>query len=128
MEHRNGKLKYRGSYVENTLVKKIDKLAEFEEYCHNILPALRKEIAKGSSAEEIYSKFAHLAAARGVTIAMTEVDSGKALSAIREILDRSSGKAVERHQVQHKFEKLKDEELDALLLSRAKEVGDESEE
>jgi hypothetical protein len=61
-------------------------------------------------------------------IAMTDKDSGRALSAIKDILDRTQGRAVERTTTTHKFEKLKDEELDALLKSRLKEVADTDEE
>lgn len=113
--------------VERRMVESLTDLAEFEEYCQLILPALRKDIAKGLKPEELYTKYTSMAAARGISIALTEPDSGKALSALRDILDRTQGKAVERVQVQHRFQNLKEEELDALLISRAREVEDEGE-
>lgn len=106
------------------MARNIDTMAEFEAFKENILPALRQDIKSGKSAEQIYAKYAAIAAARGVSIAMTEVDSGKALSALRDILDRTQGKAVERIAVKHRFENLKEEELDALLISRAREIED----
>lgn len=117
-----------GNKATEEVVNLIDQVAAFEEFCGLILPAIRKDLTKGLTAEKLYAKYTNLAAARGISIAMTEQDSNKALSAIKEILDRSSGKAVERVQVQHRFEKLRDEELDALLISRAKEVEEESDE
>jgi hypothetical protein len=102
-------------------------LEAFEEFKAEILPVLRREIAKGSSAEEIYSKFeAHLAA-RAVTIAMTEMDSARAMGAIREALDRSKGKAVERREVTNKYANLTDDELAALARSKRKEIEDDTE-
>lgn len=109
---------------ENGAINLIDRLEAFKEFQVNILPALREDIKEGKTAEQIYSKYQAMAAARGISIAMTEVDSGKALAAIREILDRSGGRATEKHTIEHKFSKLRDEELDALLISRAKEVED----
>ena len=114
--------------VERRMIDGLTDLAEFEEYCQLVLPALRKDIKEGKSAEEIYSKYASMAAARGISIALTEPDSGKALSALRDILDRTKGKAVERVQVQHRFQNLKEEELDALLISRAREVEEPEDE
>jgi hypothetical protein len=63
------------------------------------------------------------AAARSISIALTETDSTKALSGVKEILDRSKGKAKERVDVEHRYSKLKDEEIDALLESKFEEVA-----
>jgi hypothetical protein len=113
---------------EDEMIDAVDELREFQEFKKEILPVLRAEIKKGTSAEELYKKFESIAAARNVMIAMTDKDSGRALSAIKDILDRTQGRAVERTTTTHKFEKLKDEELDALLKSRLKEVADTDEE
>ncbi len=99
----------------------VDDIAEFTKFREDILPFLRKAIQDGLSAEEIYKRSAALAAARGVSIAVTEVDSGKALSAVRDILDRAQGKAKEQKTVTHKFEDLTDDELDAMLVSEAED-------
>jgi hypothetical protein len=107
------------------MVELVDKVRAFEKFQTEILPALQKDMDAGLSAEDIYRKYESFLAARAVTIAMTEVDTGKALSAIKEALDRSKGKATEKVDVTHKYDKLKDEELDALLTSRLKEANSE---
>lgn len=103
----------------------IDELREFEQYKQDVLPEIRKLLASGATAEKIYEAFSNMAAARAVTIALTEEDSTKALAAIKDIIDRSAGKAVERKEVKHRYESLRDEELDALLESKLDEISQE---
>jgi hypothetical protein len=110
--------------AEHRAALALDRLAAFEEYEDNVLPKLREMIQNGSSAEDIYKFAAAMAAARTVTIAIKEEDSGKALSAIKDILDREQGKAKERVQHEHKYGKLRPEEVDSLILSM---TGDEEE-
>lgn len=102
---------------QNNMVSAIDRLRAFEEFETLLLPQLRADLKAGLTADEIYKKYEHLAAARSVTIAMSEQDSAKALSAVKEIRDRNSGKAVEKKEVTHKLNQLPDEQLDALLLT-----------
>lgn len=113
----------RRNYEEDKMAKNLDDLDAFDQFRRDILPALRKQIADGASAEDVYRAYeAHLAA-RAITIALTETDSARALAAVKEALDRGKGKAVERQEHTHKYEKLKDEELDSLLLSKLDEDG-----
>lgn len=112
------------SATENQMVRKIDDLAAYEQFKSEILPYLRDAIQRGATAEEIYRKAEALAAARAVTIAATETDTGKALSAIKDILDRSGGKATDRKVIEHRYKDLSDSELDAMLLSESEEVDD----
>jgi signal recognition particle receptor subunit beta len=112
----------RSNNTEYAMASALDKLAAYEEFCKDILPSLQKAIKEGRSAEDIYKMAESIAAARAVTIAATEQDSGKALAAIKDIMDRTQGKAKERVETTHKYEKLKDEELDALLLSQGAEL------
>lgn len=109
--------------VESSTVDALDRLTEFEEFERSILPAIRSDIAAGLSADSIYKKYQSLAAARTVTIAATEVDAGKALTAIKDILDRAGGKATEKKEVTHRLANLPREELDAYLLTKLKERG-----
>lgn len=97
-------------------------LAQFEEFQAEILPALRNDMSSGMTAEELYKKYQALAAARGISIALGEANSATALSAVREILDRTQGKATENKQVEHKFSKMKDEEIDAVLITQLDEL------
>jgi len=111
------------NFEERDRNRVIDELEQFEKFKAEILPVLRKEISKGTPAEEIYKKFeAHLAA-RAVTIAMTETDTSRAMAAIREALDRSKGKAVERKEITRKYENLSDAELEALAKSKREQAG-----
>lgn len=116
----------RDNNAEIRIAKALDDLAAFEEFQAELLPALRGAIQAGKTADDIYKMAEAMAAARAVTIAATEKDSGKALAAIREVLDRSKGKATERREIAHKYEKLKDEELDALILSELAESGEDA--
>ncbi len=110
---------------EAKMVKTLDALSEFEEFKADILQKMKQLLKAGKSSEEILEFGRALAAARIVSTAATSADPKDALSASRDILDRTQGKAKERTEVEHKFSKLKDEELDALLLSRLKETSDE---
>lgn len=108
-------------YEQEKMARRLDKAAQFEEFNREILPELRKMLKAGKTAPEIYEFAQSFAAARAVTVALTDVDSSRAMTAVKEILDRSQGRAKERTEVEHKFSKLRDEELDALLESRLRE-------
>lgn len=107
-----------GDHTQNRAVSLADAIADFED----LLPGLRSAIRLGLSAEEIYGEFTQLVAARGVHIALTERDSAKALSAIRDVLDRTQGKAKERTEYTHRLEKLPEEQLDAAIKTKIAEV------
>lgn len=109
-----------GRKQDSAMAKLVDDIAEFNKFREEILPVLRQALASGLSAEEIYNKFQAYAAARAVSIAATELDSGKALSAIKDILDRTQGRAKEKAEIVHKLEHLPDEQLDSILLSKLK--------
>jgi hypothetical protein len=111
-----------GNKAQDRVASLCDDVAEFSRFREDILPFLRKAIAEGMTAEQIYLKTQALAAARAVTIAATEEDPGKAMTAIKDILDRAQGKAKERVEVNHKFKDLTDSELDAMLLTSSNEV------
>ncbi len=90
-----------------------------------MLPQLRALMKRGAKTEEILELGRALAAGRLITIAATEEDSGKALSAIKDILDRKDGKVTEKREVVHKMGKLRDEELDALVMTAIDEQGED---
>lgn len=97
--------------------RSLDELAVQDELFSGVLEAVRTDIRKGLKTEDLLAKYAQLAAARVVTIAATDADSGKALSAAKDILDRVHGKAKETRDVTHRLDKVKEEQIDALLLS-----------
>lgn len=125
---RTRKQKNTGAREQDRRNELLDQLQEFSKFREEILPVLRDALQKGMKADEIYGKFQAYAAARAVSIAATELDSSKALSAIKDILDRSQGKAKERSEVTHKLEQVPDDQLDALILSRLRDEKDEAEE
>lgn len=107
----------------------LSELALFQEWKEHILPELRELLVKGVSAKEIVKKYENYAAARAITIAITETDSSKALSAVKDIIDRASGKAVERKKITHELEELSEEQLNAIGASELfSDEDDESEE
>lgn len=119
-----GRPKYPRTHVQDKMASNLDQLAQFEEFKQQILPSLRESLRKGESAEQIYKKAQSLAAARAVSIAATSMDETKALAAIKDILDRSGGKATENKTVTHKYANLSDSELDAMLISEGEETDE----
>lgn len=97
--------------------RNLDEMAVYDELFNGVLSDIREDIRKGAGAEEILSKYANLAAARVVTVALTDSDSGRGLSAAKDVLDRSMGRAVERKQIHHKLDKVEEKQLDAILLT-----------
>lgn len=106
----------------------LDDVTAFEDFRASILPVLRDALKQGMDADTIYKKFQAFAAARAISIAATEIDSSKALSAIKDILDRTQGRAKERSEVTHKLSSLPEEQLDAILLSKLQAQSPEQEE
>lgn len=105
----------------------LDDLEEFKEFKKSLLPVLRADLKAGTPAKDILEKLKALAAARLGHILMAEIDSGKALSAIKDVLDRTEGKAKETVETTHKFQNMKEAELDALLKSKMASVGEDDE-
>lgn len=103
--------------LQTDRARSLDELAIQDEMWSGVLQSVRDDVRKGASAEDLLKKYAGLAAARIVTIAATDADSGRALSAARDMMDRVYGKAKETKDVTHRLDKVKEEQLDALLLS-----------
>lgn len=110
---------------DKKMAEALDQLSDYEDFMKQIPKEVRNALLEGASASDIYKQFSHIAAARAVVVAMTEKDSGKALQAAKEILDRSEGKAVERKENTHKFDKLSEEELDSMLASELEELDED---
>lgn len=110
---------------EMKMVRALDELAEFERFQESILPVLRKAIAEKWPAEKLWADptTQALLAAQAVRVGLNNSDPGKALAAITAIMDRTQGKPTEKQEITHKVEKLKDEELNALLETHLTEIG-----
>lgn len=113
-----GKYRRGKNSVEEKMVSQLDKLSEFEEFEKEILPALKADVRKRTPAKQVLEKIMTIAAARLASLAATEKDPVKALALIKEVFDRVEGKSKDRVEQEHKFKNLKDEQLDALLLSK----------
>lgn len=110
---------------ERDLAAVADKLEEFEEFQRKLLPILRKDISSGMTVKELQEKYASIVQARIITTALLERDTGRALTAAKDILDRAHGKATEKKEIKHQFSELADEELDAILVSELDDIPDD---
>lgn len=123
MSGRSNNRRKRPYRQEEKVTNLISKMEAMEEFQRDVLPKLRKALKEGVTTEKLYAEFGPLAAARAITIALTDEDSGKALAAIKEMQDRAFGKPTERVEQTHKYSGVKDEELDALVKSKLEAAG-----
>lgn len=117
----------RKEYATRRMNRLAAKLAAVEDYHANVPAELRRLLENRATPDDILQFAASLAAARLVT-ELSSSHAGTAMDAAKQILDRSMGKAVERIQQHHKFEKLDESQIDALLLSKLKEVSGSTDE
>ena len=106
----------------------LEDLELYMEFQSKIIPELRAMLLSGAKDKDILSQYTPQVAARLVTIALTDPDNTKALAAIKDLLDRTNGKATEHKKIDHQFSNLTDKELDALLKSELSDIKDESNE
>ncbi len=128
MSGRGGRSKRMGTNeVDSEMADRLDELSEFETFQARVLPKLRALISKPNpTAEEILEFSKAFAVAKIATIAFTDADSSRALAAAKDLIDRSIGKAKERSEVEHRFAKLQEQELDALIESRLSEAAEDA--
>lgn len=104
--------------TQDLMAERMDQLAEFEDWQQKVLPQIRKLLREGKTPEDLYKAFAPMLAARQLSIALDPtVSKEKALAAIIDAMNRAGGKPTEKREVEHKFAKLPEQELDAVLLS-----------
>lgn len=116
------------NHAEDSLVEALDDLALFQEMRAELLPELRRLIETKAPTKQILESARAAAVARLASLAVMDEDSKTALAAIKELLDRSEGKVTEKKEITHAMSKLKDEELDALVLSTLDEADSDGEE
>lgn len=104
----------------------VQDLVDFEDFRQTVLPAIRRDLAAGLTAKQLREKYASLVQARILTEALTSDDSKSAIAAARDVTDRVDGRATEKKEVTHKFDKMTDEELDAVLKSEEADLDDMS--
>lgn len=118
-----------GSTKTDQMVRNLDKLSQYDEWVQLLPKDLQRDFLSGMSAQDLYAKYANAAALRAIHIALTE-DPSKALTAIKDIIDRDQGKAIERKQMHHVLDEVEDQQLDALIASELEtltEMDDPSE-
>jgi hypothetical protein len=108
--------KYKNN-AETKIVRDIEELAEFQAFKDSILPKLQKMLKSGAGDQEILDWAKSFAAARLASIVLAEPDSGRALAAVKDLLDRTRGKAKEVKELTHRMSALPDTDLNALLVS-----------
>jgi hypothetical protein len=113
---------------EKKMIALIDQVSAFKEFQDSILPALMADLKNGATSEQLRAKAIAALEAKKISLAIREQDSMKALALIKDIQDRHEGKAKERTEVSHKFQNVKEDELDAIVLSKLAEAGIESKE
>ena len=118
----------RQNHKEYLIARAIDDKSSIDDINAQIRPILAQALREGWDAKRLmeHPKVALLLAARAVTIGVTEADSAKALSAIKDIQDRTQGKPTEKRETTHKLASLPDEQLDAKLKSLLTEDEDDS--
>lgn len=116
--------------LEDTRVRNIEDLALYDDMLQGVLGSVKKDLAAGLTGTEILAKYASLASARIISIAAMEADSGKALAAAKDILDRVHGKAKEVKDVTHRLAQVDEKQIDAILITEleALEIADDEEE
>lgn len=103
------------------MVEAIDELADFEAFKKDILPKIREQLTAGASTKDILNTARAVAVGRLAMIAALDGDSKTALTAIKELLERTDGKVTERKEIKHQLAEMPDEELDALLITAVTE-------
>lgn len=109
--------------AENAMVRALDQLAGYENYRRDVAPHIRKLMESGASAQKILDSAKELAAVKLVEKALGGTGKDQ-MVALKELLDRTEGKATEKIEIKNKYDRLGDDELDALLASKLKELKD----
>jgi len=99
----------------------VDEKKEFDKWRSEFLPLIRKDLLAGLSAQEILKKYKAQAAARMV-MALVNPEARTAVSAAKDIMDRTGGKAKESIIHTHKYEEMTDAEIVSHLKSLRKDV------
>lgn len=109
--------------AETQMVRALDQLAAYENYRRDVAPHVQQLLASGATAQQILDSCQELAAMKLVERALNGVGKEQ-VAAIKELLDRTQGKPTEKIEIKSRYDKLGDQELDALLASKLKDLKD----
>jgi hypothetical protein len=116
--------------AERALERALDRRARADNVDLTLAEVFEVALREGWDSPKLarHPKLHTLLTMRQWTIALKSEDDAKALAAIKDILDRTQGKAVEKIETTHKLAGAADSELDALLLTKLKDsAGGEAE-
>lgn len=124
MNRRNRYGTRRDNQKEEWMVRLLDEHDQFKKY-QQMFSKLLKMVASGATADELRKEFGPAITARAIAMAAT-TDDGRLFSTLmKDLVDRTEGKAVERREVSHQFSQLTDEELNNVLASELDGLTDE---
>lgn len=103
------------------MCRSVDTLAQMEALQDYIDPEILKDLANGATADELRKKYHAKITARQITIALKGKDD-KAINAIKDLTDRTEGRATEKKEFVHRLEKLDDNQLNAMLLTELEDL------
>ena len=95
----------------------LDSLAEFDAFDKSILPQLKKMVLENWSAEKIRKHFAPL-----VQVKVVEKAMKGDFKAMKDILDRHEGTAVQRIEQRSVIQQMEPQERAALILQKLKDA------
>jgi hypothetical protein len=104
-----------------SMANALDKLAEFDLFDQSVMPQLKKMVLEQWTPERIRKNFAPLIQALAVQKALSP--GNKQWSAIKDLLDRHEGTAVQRVENKTLYGKMDRSELAALALQKLKDAG-----
>lgn len=103
--------------TQNRQARSLDALAEFEAFDKSILPQLKKMVLENWSAEKIRKHFAPL-----VQVKVVEKAMKGDFKAMKDILDRHEGTAVQRIEQKSVIQQMDPKERAALILQKLKDA------
>ncbi len=117
----------RPNRAESKMAAALDTRTLLDDISAELLPIMRTASKERWTRDQwrAHPVLSALIQARQFSIAITDDDTSKALAAIKDINDRTEGRATERVETIHILEKLPDEQLDALLETELKELSDD---
>jgi len=113
----------KGQRASDEMARNLDKLAEYEMFDSSILPQLQKMVMENWSPDKIRKAFAPLMQARMVQMALGDAKSPNTMKAVKDILDRHEGTAVQRVDNVTTYAKMDKRELAALALQKLRDSG-----
>ena len=106
--------------VEQNLVSELDEVLGYEQY-KSLLKDLKHALKTNEDPQKVMERAKTYAAVRLASMAATEEDNYKALAVIKELFDRTDGRPTQKQEIEHKYDQLTEEQLDAVALSLVKD-------